>query len=57
MSSSIATSILVAINIIILICIPVGIFFAIKYFIRYNAQLKKKSHQQEELTKMNIDDL
>lgn len=38
--------------------IIVLIFFAIKYFIRYANQLKReKSQQQDELDRMNIDDL
>ena len=35
----------------------VGIFFAIKYFIRYNAKQKRKHSEQSELDKMKIDDL
>ncbi|AFL99970.1 hypothetical protein Desde_1565 [Desulfitobacterium dehalogenans ATCC 51507] len=43
---------------ILSIAIVVGIFFAIKYFIKYNADLKRgKTQQQEELDRMKIDDL
>jgi len=35
-----------------------GIFFGIKYFIRYHAEQKnKKTKQQEEIERMNIQDL
>ncbi len=35
----------------------VGIFFAIRYFIRYNAKQKRKHSEQSEMDKMKIDDL
>ncbi|MCR3921276.1 MAG: hypothetical protein NUK65_02010 [Firmicutes bacterium] len=45
-------------SLIFFIGIPVCLFFIVKYFIRYNAQQKrKKTQQQEELDKMNIEDL
>ncbi|WP_186380879.1 hypothetical protein [Paenibacillus xylanexedens] len=35
-----------------------ALFFVIRYFIKYNAQVnKKKSPQQEELDRMKIEDL
>ncbi len=39
------------------IVIVAGIFFAIRYFIKYNAEQKKKNSEQSELNKMKIDDL
>lgn len=43
---------------IIYLGIIVFVFFAIKYFIRYSNQLKrKKSQQQVELDRMNVEDL
>ncbi len=49
---------IIIISLIIFIGIPIGLFFVIKYFIRYNEQLKRKKNQlQEEIDKMNIEDL
>lgn len=50
--------IIVIVGVLLAIGIPVGIFFAIRSFIRYNAESnRKKSQQQEELDRMKIDDL
>lgn len=36
----------------------IGLFWIVRYFIRYGSKLtKKKSSQQEELNKMKIEDL
>jgi uncharacterized membrane-anchored protein YhcB (DUF1043 family) len=49
---------LLAVWLLVIVAGIVGIFFAIKYFVRYNAKMrKKKSQQQEELDRMKIDDL
>lgn len=41
--------------------VGVGLFFLIRYFIRYNATVKEQAEQQqkqkEEIDKMNIEDL
>lgn len=51
-------SIMIIINILLTIAIVVGIFFAIKHLIKYNADLKRrKSQQQKKLERMKIDDL
>lgn len=43
---------------LIIVAVILGIFFAIKYFIRYHAKVNgKKDRQQEELDRMKIDDL
>ncbi len=48
----------IPIVIIIGLGIAVGLFFLIRYFIRYNAQQKgAKTSQQDEMNKMNIEDL
>ncbi len=39
-----------------ILCV-VGIFFAIKYLIRYNAQQKAASNKPSEIERMKIDDL
>lgn len=39
------------------IVIVAGIFFAIRYFIKYNAKQKRIHSEQSELDKMKIDDL
>lgn len=58
MSVSGAFIIIVIVGVLLAIGIPVGIFFAIRSFIRYHAELnRKKSPQQEELDRMKIDDL
>lgn len=45
-------------SLVLFIIVPVGLFFVIRYLIRYNAAQKKmKSQQQEEIEKMNIEDL
>ena len=35
----------------------VAIIFLVRYFIRYNAKVKKEKIKQEELDRMKIDDL
>ncbi len=35
----------------------VAIIFLVRYFIRYNAKVKKEKTKQEELDRMKIDDL
>lgn len=51
-------SIMLIIGILFTIAAVVGIFFAIKYLIKYNADMKRgKSQQQEELERMKIEDL
>jgi hypothetical protein len=48
----------IIIGLILLIGIPVLLFFIIRYLIRYNAQLKRENTQpKDEIVKMNIDDL
>lgn len=48
----------VAIAIFIALVASIGLFFLIRYFIRYGAQQNKaKTPQQEEMDKMNIEDL
>ncbi len=48
----------IIIDLIFIIGVLIVLFFVIRHFIRYNAQLKKKKTQsQEEIDKMNIDDL
>lgn len=39
------------------IVIVAGIFFAIRYFIKYNVKQKRTYSEQSELNKMKIDDL
>lgn len=44
--------------VLIIIGIPIGIFFAIRALLRYHAKLNQaKSPQQEELERMKLDDL
>ncbi len=50
--------IMIIIGMFISIAVVVGIFYAIKYFIKYNAGLKRrKGQEQEELDRMELDDL
>lgn len=43
---------------VVLTGIAIGLFFVIRYFVRYHAQLKKeKTQQQEEIEKMKLEDL
>lgn len=51
-----ASTYLIFIPILLMAAIVVGLFFVIKYFIRYNARLHKNK-QQDELDRMKIDDL
>lgn len=55
MSLSIFTLLFV---LLLLVGVPVGIFFAVRVLIRYNARVQQRgSHEQEELKRMKIDDL
>jgi len=46
------------VGIILFISIPIGLFFAIRSLIRYNAEQKRiKSQKQSEIDKMHISDL
>lgn len=52
------STISIVIVLMVVIGVPIGLFFAIRSLIRYNAELKKKkTQQQEEMEKMNIEDL
>ncbi len=43
---------------LLLVGVPVGIFFAVQALIRYNPKVRQgKSREQEELKRMKIDDL
>lgn len=51
-------TVLILVSILLPIGSITGIFFAIKYFIKYNADVNRNRTQvQEELDKMKIDDL
>jgi uncharacterized protein YneF (UPF0154 family) len=48
----------IIVSVVLLAVILIGLFFSIKYLVRYNAKVKiEKTKQQEELHKMNIKDL
>lgn len=52
------TVVVLIISIVITFGILIGLYFAVRSLIYYTAKLKKKKNQiQEELEKMNIDDL
>ncbi len=44
-------------SLLLLVIIAVGIFFVIRYFIKYNAKQKRKHSEHSEMDKMKIDDL
>lgn len=44
--------------VLLTVCAVIGIFFAVRYFIRYNAKVNgRKDKTREEMDKMKIDDL
>lgn len=54
----VGVSVLIFIFALLAICAAIGIFFAVRYFIRYNAKVNgRKDKTREEMHKMKIDDL
>lgn len=57
MDSGWITSIMLVVNFLIPLFCLVGIFYTIKYFIKYNAEQKRIHSEQSEMDRMKIDDL
>lgn len=54
----VGVSVLIFIFALLAVCALIGIFFAVRYFIRYNAKVNgRKDKTREEMDKMKIDDL